>query len=91
MCRARKSFKIEDSIFPSRVMPISFVSSVVSSIKQVQEMELSNEEITEADNICLAQLSVVASVSTSMVLLKGNVALAARRALALESSLQACN
>ena len=53
-------------------MAISFVSSVVSSIEQVQEMELSNEEITEADNICLhklypmAQLSVVASVSTSM-------------------------
>ena len=37
--------------FPSRVMAISFVSSVVSSIEQVQEMELSNEEITEADNI----------------------------------------
>ena len=34
-------------------MAISFVSSVVSSIEQVQEMELSNEEITEADNICL--------------------------------------
>ena len=54
-------------------MAISFVSSVVSSIKQVQEMELSNEEITEADNIyrhnCntpMAQLSVVASVLTSM-------------------------
>ena len=41
------------AFFPSRVMAISFVSSVVSSIEQVQEMELSNEEITEADNICL--------------------------------------
>ena len=37
--------------FPSRVMPISFILSVVSSIEQVQEMELSNEEITEADNM----------------------------------------
>ena len=34
-------------------MAISFVSSVVSSIEQVQEMELSNEEIIEAENICL--------------------------------------
>ena len=34
-------------------MAISFVLSVLSSIEQVQEMELSNEEITEADNICL--------------------------------------
>ena len=34
-------------------MAISFVSSVVSSIEEVQEMELSNEEITEVDNICL--------------------------------------
>ena len=34
-------------------MAISFLSSVLSSIKQVQEMELSNEEITEADNIYL--------------------------------------
>ena len=34
-------------------MAISFVSSVVSSIEQIQEMELSNEEITEVDNICL--------------------------------------
>ena len=34
-------------------MAISFVSSVVSSIKQVEEMELSNEEITEVDNIRL--------------------------------------
>ena len=54
-------------------MAISFISSVVSSIEQVQVMELSNEEITEADNIYvyaqlypMAQLSVVASVSTSM-------------------------
>ena len=52
-------------------MAISFVSSVVSSIEQVQEMELSNEEITEADNICLHNCilwrnSVVASVWTSM-------------------------
>ena len=52
-------------------MAISFISYVVSSIEQGQEMEFSNEEITEADNICLHncilwKLSVVASVSTSM-------------------------
>ena len=39
-------------------MAISFVSSVVSNIEQVQEMKLSNEEITEADNVS----SVVSSI-----------------------------
>ena len=33
-------------------MAISFILSVVSSIEQGQQMELLNEEIIEADNIC---------------------------------------